>query len=133
MFGWFKKGQTPKEEVDAAFTLAPPGVAAGTTLLGPSLHISGKITGDDHIELLGRHEGTIDLRGDLTIQEGAMAGGSIAARSVVVCGSLEGDVRARRNLLVHSTARISGTIATPAARVEEGAFLEGKVEMDGPA
>jgi len=58
--------------------------------------------------------------------------GRIAARSLSVSGSVEGDLLARKKLLVRRSASISGTIATPTALVEEGAFLEGKVEMDGP-
>jgi cytoskeletal protein CcmA (bactofilin family) len=131
MFGWFKKKETPIEEEEAAFTLPLPNVGEGTSFLGPSLLISGKITGKDDVQLLGRHEGSIDLNGDLAIQESAVVSGLVAAGSISVSGSVEGDLRARRKLHVRQSARVSGTIATPAALVEEGAFLEGKVEMDG--
>lgn len=132
MFGWFTKKQIPKEEEEAAFTLPLPSVKPGTSFLGPSLIISGKITGEDDVQLLGRLEGSIDLHGELAVEESAAVSGSIAARSISVRGSVEGDLRARKKLRVERSGRISGAVATPMALVEEGAFLEGKVEMDGP-
>ena len=130
MFGWFGKKQLPEEPEEAAFTLTLPQVKPGTSYLGPSLRISGKITGEGDVQLLGRHEGSIDLQGDLMVQEGAFAGGLITARSISVGGSVEGDLRARKKLTVLRTATVSGTVTTSKALVEEGAFLEGKVEMD---
>ena len=83
------------------------------------------------MQILGRHEGSIDLQGDLSIHESAAVSGLIAARTITVNGSVEGDLRARKKLSIQPTARVTGTIAAPRALVEEGAFLEGKVEMDG--
>lgn len=131
MFGWYGKKQAPEEQEEAAFTLTLPAVDAGTSLLGPSLRISGKITGEGNVQLCGRHEGRIDLQGDLTIQESAVVSGWIAARSISVGGSVEGELRARQMLAVQRTARVNGTIATPRVMVAEGALVEGKVEMDG--
>ncbi len=131
MFGWFKKKDAPVEEEEAAFTLPLPNVGERTSFLGPSLLISGKISGKDDVQILGRHEGRIDLNGDLVIQESAVVSGLVAAGSISVSGSVEGDLKARRRLHVRQSARVSGTVTTPAALVEEGAFLEGKVEMNG--
>jgi cytoskeletal protein CcmA (bactofilin family) len=131
MFGWFKKKETPVEEEEAAFALSLPKVGERTSFLGPSLLISGKISGKDDVQLLGRHEGSIDLNGDLAIQESAVVSGLVAAGSISVSGSVEGDLRARRRLHIRQSARVSGTVATPSALVEEGALLEGKVEMNG--
>ena len=130
MLGWFGKREVPKEEEQAAFTLPLPSVQKGTSFLGPTLRISGKITGQGDIELQGRHEGSIDLQGDLAIHDSAAVSGLIAARTISVSGSVEGDLHARKTLLVRHTARVTGTIATPAAEIEAGAFLEGSVEMD---
>ena len=131
MFGRFKKKESRKEEEEAAFTLQLPKVKEGTSFLGATLFISGKITGEGDVQILGRHEGSIDLGGDLAVQESAVISGLVAARSISVSGCVEGDLRARKKLLIQQTARVTGTITAPRALVEEGAFLEGKVEMDG--
>ena len=131
MFGRFKKKEIPKEEDEAAFTLQLPKVKEGTSFLGATLLISGKITGEGDVQILGRHEGSIDLEGDLSIQETAVVSGQVAARFISVSGSLEGDLRARKKLSIQQTARVTGTITAPTAMVEEGAFVEGKLEMDG--
>ena len=130
MFGWFKKKEVSKVEEEAAFTLQLPNVKPGNSFLGPSLLISGKITGGDDVQLLGQHDGSIELNGDLSIREGAVASGWVAARSISVSGSVEGDLRASRKLSLLRTARVTGTIAAPVARVEEGALVDGKVQMD---
>ena len=131
MFGRRKKKDIPKEDAESAFILPLPKVKEGTSFLGATLLISGKITGEGDVQILGRHEGSIDLQGDLSIQESAAVNGLIAARTITVSGSVEGDLRARKKLTIQHTARVTGTVAAPRALVEEGAFLEGKVEMDG--
>jgi cytoskeletal protein CcmA (bactofilin family) len=131
MFGWFGKKEIPKEQEEAAFTLPLPSVKPGTSFLGPSLVISGSISGEGDVQLHGRYEGSIDLQGDLAIQQSAVVSGLITARSISVSGSVDGDLRARQKLSVLHTARVTGTVATPRALVQEGALLEGKVKMDG--
>ena len=131
MFGWFKKQQATEDEEESAFVLQLPNVKPGTSFIGATLLISGKITGEGDVLLHGRHEGSIDLDGDLAIRESAVVSGVVAARTISVSGMVDGDLRAREKLAVRRTARVSGTIAAPAALVEEGAFLEGKVEMNG--
>ena len=131
MFGRFKKKENPKEEEESAFTLQLPKVKDGTSFLGATLLISGKITGEGDVQILGRHEGSVDLDGHLAVHESAVVSGLVAARSISVSGSVEGDLRAREKLSIQHTARVTGTIAAPRALVEEGAFLEGKVEVDG--
>ena len=131
MFGWFKRKETTKEQEESAFTLPLPSVKPGTSFLGPSLQISGKITGEDDVQLRCRHEGSIELSGDLVIQDDARVSGSVVARNIMVSGQVDGDLRARKMMSVYGSARITGTLATPKALVEEGAFVEGKMEMDG--
>lgn len=132
MFGWSKKKKSPPEDQEACFSLQLPPVKSGTSYFGPSLLVTGKIKGKGDIQLLGRHEGSIDVDGDLAIHESAVVSGLVAARFVSVRGAVDGELRARKKLAVHHTARITGTIATPTAVVEEGAVLDGKVEMDKP-
>ena len=130
MSGWFGKKKRPKHEEEGAFTLPLPNVKAGTSYLGPSLLISGKITGEGDVQLHGRHEGSIDLQGDVTIHPGAVVNGLVAARFISVSGSVQGEMRAGKKITVRHTATVTGTTASPSMLVEEGAFLEGKVEME---
>jgi cytoskeletal protein CcmA (bactofilin family) len=46
-----------------------------------------------------------------------------------VAGSVRGTIRATDHVILHATAKVWGDIHTPALVMEEGAFLEGRVDM----
>jgi cytoskeletal protein CcmA (bactofilin family) len=47
---------------------------------------------------------------------------------LVVAGHLEGEVHARRRVELLETARVVGTLRSPALAVAEGGILEGRCE-----
>ncbi len=71
------------------------------------------------------------VRGEIVAEERLEIGqaGAVEARveaaEVVVGGSLEGEVRARRRVELLATARVRGTIETPRLALVEGAVFEG--------
>ena len=46
-------------------------------------------------------------------------------------GLVEGDIIAARKVVLHKTARVFGNLETPSLVVEEGAALDGHVNMPG--
>ena len=56
--------------------------------------------------------------------------GEIEVARCLVAGSVRGTIRASDHVILHASARVWGDIHTPALVMEEGAFLEGRVDMN---
>jgi cytoskeletal protein CcmA (bactofilin family) len=79
----------------------------------------------------GTLEGIIRSRSELVVGESGVVQGEIEVARCLVGGQVRGVVRATETVVLHATARVWAEIHTPALVMEEGAFLEGKVTMEG--
>ena len=99
--------------------------------LGSSVHIKGTITGSEDLQIDGKVEGAISLRGHgLTIGASAQLNSEIDAREVVVYGKVTGNVHARDRVDVKTDGSIIGDIATARISIEDGAHFKGRIEID---
>lgn len=124
--GLFRK---KKVEEPQAVTFDAPDFDEGTTFLGKNLTVKGRVSGDDNVQILGTHTGEIDLSGNLDVHPSANIIGDVQADSITVSGTMEGNVMARNKLHIYYTANIKGEITTPVIAIQEGAQLDGKVNM----
>lgn len=100
------------------------------SVLGPGLQWQGKVVGTGGVRIDGAFEGEISVRGIVVIGvEGRVVCEQIRATTVVVSGSLEGDVFAQR-VEISATGRVYGDVTTVSFSTEEGAFLRGKITME---
>jgi cytoskeletal protein CcmA (bactofilin family) len=113
------KGQMPEERRMAAW-------------VGKALLIQGKITSTENLTIDGRVEGTIEL-GDhsLTIGAEASVKADLVAQSIVISGTVTGNVLASIKVDLHSTASVTGDITAPLLLMAEGAVVTGKVDATG--
>jgi cytoskeletal protein CcmA (bactofilin family) len=100
------------------------------SVLGPGIQWRGKVTGTGGVRIDGAFEGEITVRGIVVIGvDGRVACDEIRATTIVVSGSLEGDVFAQR-VEITATGRVYGDVTTVSFSTEEGAFLRGKITME---
>ena len=98
--------------------------------LGKSVVIKGELSGSEDLTLHGQMEGKISLpEHTLTIGAQADVKADIAAKTVVVIGTVTGRVSAKDKIDIRSTGRITGDIVSPRLVVAEGGTLRGKVDM----
>lgn len=98
--------------------------------IGPSVVIKGTITSGEDLTIAGRVEGNIHLdAGELMLAPGSAVVGDLAVPSVVVHGTVQGNVVARVRVDVRPRAFVGGSLATPALVVADGAELNCRVEM----
>ena len=92
----------------SAATPAPPlgsSPARSSARLGSSLHIKGHITGTEDLQIDGKVDGPISLRGHaLTVGPAAQLTSEIHAREIVVFGKVVGNVHARDRVDVRDRA-----------------------------
>ena len=101
------------------------------TLIGGSTTLSGDVSADEDIQVLGRVEGTLATSGDLTVALEAVVMADVTARRVLVQGALVGEVQASELVEIGGDARVSGNITAPRISVEEGAQVSGSINMGG--
>ena len=58
---------------------------------------------------------------------------TVDAKGVVVQGKLEGNVQASDRVELRKSAVVTGDISTQRISIEEGAYLKGKVDIQGKA
>ncbi len=102
--------------------------------IGKSVVIKGELSGSEDLYLDGQVEGSIELSGNrLTIGPNGRVKANINARSAVVQGRLEGNVRASDRVDLKHTAIVLGDIATQRISIEEGAYFKGGVDIQREA
>ncbi len=100
-----------------------------TALLGAGTEYNGQLTFTGTVRVDGRFSGNITSEGKLILGKEAKVEGTITVGELVVHGYLQGDVRVTRRTILHQTAQIFGTISTALLVMEEGAILQGELQM----
>jgi cytoskeletal protein CcmA (bactofilin family) len=100
------------------------------SVLGPGISWSGEISGSGGVRIDGAFEGQINIRGLVVIgDQGRVTCEHIRAVTVIVAGSVKGDITARK-VEIASTGRVWGDVVTTAFSTQEGAFLRGEIRME---
>ncbi len=100
------------------------------TVLGASTSFSGTLTFDSSLMIRGHFDGNIDAKGELFIDEGASVDvGKMRAMSIVVGGSIHGDMEAADKIELRSSAQVRGNVKTVKLRISDGVLFEGRCEM----
>ncbi len=110
---------------DAA--LKPSG--GSTTLLGAGSEFEGKLTFQGSVHIDGKFKGEIFTSDDLNVGQSAKLQAEISVGSIVVHGEINGNIKAKTLVELETTARVFGTIETPALIVKKGALFEGSTKM----
>lgn len=100
-----------------------------SSLIGETLNITGKLAGNDNCIVYGKVEGECHLDGSLVL--GATGGweGNITAYNIIISGMVRGNITAQNKLELSSTARVVGSIRSPAIAIAEGAVHDGDIHM----
>jgi cytoskeletal protein CcmA (bactofilin family) len=103
---------------------------AGATI-GPSIHISGDVTGDEDVRIEGRVEGTVTLSGNvLTVGKEGQVNATASARIIFVEGKVEGDLKGDEQVVVQNSGNVRGNIVSPRVTLEDGCKFKGSIDMD---
>lgn len=93
--------------------------------------MQGTMTFKDPVNLRinGKFEGTLDVRGNLTVGPSAAVFADINGDNIVIGGRVKGKIIARERLTILPTGIIEGDIFPTRLNVAEGAILEGRCCM----
>lgn len=99
------------------------------TVIGENTTFTGNIESDGSIKIEGRVEGDIKAAGDISLLVNAVVTGNIWCENMVVAGTVNGNIYAKNNLHLESTARIKGDIEVHSFVTDAGAYFEGNCKM----
>jgi len=109
-------------------------VSGDLAQIGKSVVIKGELSGSEDLYVDGQVEGSISLKNfSLTVGPNGQIKAAVEAKVLVVQGKLEGNVLASDRVELRKTAIITGDITTQRISIEEGAYLRGKVDIQGKA
>jgi len=97
--------------------------------LGVGTTYRGRLDFTGAVRIDGSFDGEVESEGTLVVGREAQVTGQFRVGTLVLGGVLTGDVTASQRVVVHKTARFTGNLHAPALSVEEGAVLEGTVNM----
>ena len=94
-----------------------------------SIVVKGDVVADEDLVIDGQIHGTIEL-GDhsLSIGPGAVVTADLVAKTVIISGTVKGNVIGNAKVQLKGTAKVDGDISTPRFMMEDGAALSGKVD-----
>ena len=123
--------EPPKPEARQAEQPKAPGREDQPTgsrlIVGPDIKLKGvEITDCDTLVVEGRVEASMDSR-VVQIAEAGVFSGTVSIDVAEIRGRFEGELTARKQLVVYSTGRVSGRIRYGKIRIEEGGELSGEV------
>jgi cytoskeletal protein CcmA (bactofilin family) len=109
-----------------------PAAAAAVTVISRQNRIEGTILGTGDVRIDGQLKGAVDLSGQLVVSDSGLIDGTVIAKSVVVAGSMIGDVTAIERIELNPTAKVQGNITAPRILIHDGASFNGQVFMKEP-
>lgn len=103
------------------------------TLIGPDTLVRGEIIAQSAAYILGKVEGKILAQGHLQIGQGSVCKAGVQGTTIIIEGTVEGDVLATEKLELKPTALIKGDLTAAKLIVTEGAAFTGHCAVGAEA
>nr|WP_167548601.1 MULTISPECIES: bactofilin BacM [Corallococcus] len=100
------------------------------TLLGKGSEFEGKLTFEGQVRIDGKFNGQIVTKDVLVIGDGARVQAEIQAGTVIINGTVEGNVRATQLIELKQPGRVKGNLETPSLSMDRGVIFEGSLKME---
>jgi cytoskeletal protein CcmA (bactofilin family) len=120
----------PAPAASQTFRSSAP-TARNLAILGPGLFVKGQISGEEDLQIDGKVEGSISLKGQrLTVGQNGEVVSDVHAREVIVYGKVRGNLFAEDRIEVKKDGSVVGNITGGRVLIEDGAYLKGQIEIE---
>lgn len=99
------------------------------SIIGPGMRVVGDCETDGTIRIEGTVEGEVSAGKAVVIGKQGMVKGSVNTQDAVIAGKIQGALLVESRLELQSTSRIEGDVYARRLQLEEGAILNGTVDM----
>lgn len=121
------QSQPSNSEVDNGRMAVPSSLSLAR--IGASLEIKGSVTGEEDLQIDGKVEGPVVIRGRLTVGCSGQLKSGATARELAVYGKVSGNVDARDRVEIKKDGAVIGDIQTARISIEDGAIFKGRIEI----
>ena len=98
--------------------------------IGKSVVIKGELNASEDLTIEGHVTGMIDLRNSvLTIGANGNIKAEVLAKSVIVLGTVTGNITASEKVDIRDGGTVEGDLVSPRVGISEGAHFRGSVDM----
>lgn len=100
------------------------------TVFGPETEFDGDLEYSDDLVITGKFSGNIKSKGSLEIARTAVCKvGKISVQSIVIFGTVIGDIEASERIEMCAGSKVSGDVSTARLRIAENVDFDGQVTM----
>lgn len=100
------------------------------SVLAADVEITGAIKTATPIRIEGKLDGELHCSADAVIGKNAVIKGNLSVNSVVVEGTVQGNITAKDKIDMKATAKVNGDIASKRLAVEDGVTFVGRSEVN---
>ncbi len=106
---------------------APPETVI--SIIGPGMEVIGHCQTDGTIRIEGAVQGTVRAGKAVVVGKDGVVEGDVYTQDAVISGRIKGMLVAESRLELQATCRIEGEVRARRMQLEEGAMLNGTVQM----
>jgi len=99
------------------------------TIIGPSILINGRLSGEEDLTVRGRVEGEVALSRRLIVDKTGIVKANVSVKHAIISGVVVGNITATDCVELTPGGRMVGDIAAPRVIIVEGASFRGRVHM----
>jgi len=99
------------------------------TVIGPSILINGRLSGDEDLTVRGRVEGEIALSRRLIVEKSGIVKANVSVKHAIISGVVVGNITATECVELTPGGRMVGDIASPRVIIVDGASFRGHILM----
>jgi cytoskeletal protein CcmA (bactofilin family) len=125
----FGRGRESGEFQSGPIASAAPEPGGLTAFIDQGSSFEGKLSFKDTVRIDGHFSGQITSENTLVVGETGVIEADIHSQTVIVSGTIHGNLVAAKRVVMHKSARVDGDVETPSLVMEEGAVLNGKLNM----
>jgi cytoskeletal protein CcmA (bactofilin family) len=124
---------------DSNLTVSRPAVTAAPhptysvddadSTIGEHTSFDGTYRSDNSMRIRGSVQGEVECAKAIFVEENARVSAKLTAASITVAGEVNGELSCTGRVELRPTGRVTGTINAGTLVVQEGAFLEGTINM----
>ncbi len=109
----------------------PSAAPESFSLIDRHSSVEGTFTSNRDLRVEGQVRGALRCQGLLYLAETADVDADVEAGNITVAGHLRGNVTCRGKFQIMPTGRVTATVTTESLVINEGAFFEGDLRMEG--
>lgn len=99
------------------------------SIIGPGMRVEGDCHTEGSVRIEGEVKGSVRAGKAVVVGREGVVEGDVHTQDAVVSGRVKGTLVAESRLELQATSRIDGDVQTRRLQLEEGAVLNGKVQM----